>query len=229
MILRMIRPYRQCQNKLCQNKLCQISTIICRQFTIVKEKSDTPKIETSESSDAIHIMKVPHMGDSVTEGEIQTWYKNVGTILSKDELLCIIDTDKISVDVHAEVSGKLVSVAASTGGTVYVGGDLASIDRSFCKKEEETNRVTPEIQKTVSQTVSHNNKRYIQSVKFIDWKNIKKKDIKEDISKISVNTIKGVKVIRYENYSDLPDIYKSKSITETEIDYINTGGIQLDN
>jgi len=75
-----------------------------------------------------HRLKVPHMGDSITEGTVDSWKKMVGDLVRADDVVCVIDTDKVSVDVHSAVSGRVVSHAASDGETVLVGGDLLTID-----------------------------------------------------------------------------------------------------
>ncbi|CEM23441.1 unnamed protein product [Vitrella brassicaformis CCMP3155] len=85
----------------------------------------------SEAAESSVLMKVPNMGDSITEGTVAEWKKDVGTLVKEDEVICVIDTDKVSVDIHAEASGKITGHAAEVGGTVYIGGDLCTIDTSF--------------------------------------------------------------------------------------------------
>ena len=50
---------------------------------------------------------VPNMGDSITEGTIIEWAKEAGDYVSMDDVVCVIETDKVSVDVRAEHSGGL--------------------------------------------------------------------------------------------------------------------------
>eukprot|EP01053_Blabericola_migrator_P006197 Blabericola_migrator_1__6196@NODE_3129_length_2016_cov_309_804002_g1959_i0_p1_GENE_NODE_3129_length_2016_cov_309_804002_g1959_i0NODE_3129_length_2016_cov_309_804002_g1959_i0_p1_ORF_typecomplete_len381_score94_702oxoacid_dh/PF00198_23/1_9e84Biotin_lipoyl/PF00364_22/1e19Biotin_lipoyl_2/PF13533_6/0_79Biotin_lipoyl_2/PF13533_6/6_7e06HlyD_D23/PF16576_5/2_7HlyD_D23/PF16576_5/0_00032RnfC_N/PF13375_6/0_0046HlyD_3/PF13437_6/1_1e03HlyD_3/PF13437_6/0_011HlyD_2/PF12700_7/39HlyD_2/PF12700_7/0_13HlyD_2/PF1270 len=66
-------------------------------------------------------VKVPSMGESITEGTIQTLKKKYGDSVKVDELIAVIETDKISVDVTSPAAGKLTSVKAKEGDTVYVG------------------------------------------------------------------------------------------------------------
>ena len=53
-------------------------------------------------------MKVPTMGDSITEGTIVEWIANPGDYIMKDDVLVVVETDKVSVDVRASESGKIV-------------------------------------------------------------------------------------------------------------------------
>ncbi|XP_053992504.1 dihydrolipoyllysine-residue succinyltransferase component of 2-oxoglutarate dehydrogenase complex-like isoform X2 [Hylaeus volcanicus] len=72
--------------------------------------------------------KVPSMGDSITEGILSCWNKKLGDHVKQDEVIAVIDTDKISVDINCIATGKLSSVHVSEGGTVFVGDDLYTIE-----------------------------------------------------------------------------------------------------
>lgn len=68
------------------------------------------------------------MGDSITEGTISSWEKQVGDYVNADDIIVIIETDKVSVDVRAAVAGALESQMAEEGDTVEVGKPLVKID-----------------------------------------------------------------------------------------------------
>ncbi|RME15451.1 MAG: 2-oxoglutarate dehydrogenase complex dihydrolipoyllysine-residue succinyltransferase [Alphaproteobacteria bacterium] len=70
---------------------------------------------------------VPSLGESVTEATVATWFKNVGDAVEADEMLCELETDKVSVEVPAPVSGVLTEILFPTGATVEAGGKLAVI------------------------------------------------------------------------------------------------------
>ena len=70
---------------------------------------------------------VPTLGESVTEATVSTWFKKVGDTVAQDEMLCELETDKVSVEVPAPASGVLVSIAAPEGSTVAAQGKLAVI------------------------------------------------------------------------------------------------------
>jgi len=68
---------------------------------------------------------VPTLGESVTEATVSTWFKKPGEPFEADEMLCELETDKVSVEVPAPAAGVLVSVLAEEGSTVEAGGTLA--------------------------------------------------------------------------------------------------------
>ncbi len=72
-------------------------------------------------------VRVPTLGESVTEATIGTWFKNVGEMVAADEMLCELETDKVTVEVPAPAAGRLVEIVAREGETVGVNALLAQI------------------------------------------------------------------------------------------------------
>ena len=72
-------------------------------------------------------IKVPPLGESVTEATIGTWHKKQGDSVKAEELLVELETDKITMEVTAESDGVLESISAQEGSTVKVGDVLGSI------------------------------------------------------------------------------------------------------
>lgn len=72
-------------------------------------------------------IRVPALGESVTEATIGKWFKNVGDLVKADEPLVELETDKVTVEVPAPASGKLESIAVTAGQTIAVGGLLGSV------------------------------------------------------------------------------------------------------
>lgn len=72
-------------------------------------------------------VKMPQLGESVTEGTITRWLKNVGDHVSVDEPLVEISTDKVDTEIPAPVSGVLLSLSAQEDDVVEVGAELAVI------------------------------------------------------------------------------------------------------
>ena len=68
---------------------------------------------------------VPTLGESVTEATVSTWFKNVGDTVAQDEMLCELETDKVSVEVPAPAAGTISEILAPEGATVAAGGKLA--------------------------------------------------------------------------------------------------------
>jgi 2-oxoglutarate dehydrogenase E2 component (dihydrolipoamide succinyltransferase) len=75
-------------------------------------------------------IRVPMLGESVTEATIAQWFKRPGDQVAADEPLVELETDKVTLEVPAPASGVLADIAASDGSTVEVGALLGSIDES---------------------------------------------------------------------------------------------------
>lgn len=72
-------------------------------------------------------IRVPTLGESVTEATIGKWYKQPGESVSADEPLVELETDKVTVDVPAPASGKLGDILVKEGDTVEVGALLGTL------------------------------------------------------------------------------------------------------
>lgn len=70
---------------------------------------------------------MPALGESVTEGTVTRWLKNVGDTVAVDEPLLEVSTDKVDTEVPSPVAGKLTKILVSEDETVPVGADLAVI------------------------------------------------------------------------------------------------------
>jgi 2-oxoglutarate dehydrogenase E2 component (dihydrolipoamide succinyltransferase) len=72
-------------------------------------------------------IKVPSLGESVTEATVGKWFKAAGDAVKVDEPLCELETDKVTVEVPAPASGVLAEIKVAEGATVAVGSVLGSI------------------------------------------------------------------------------------------------------
>jgi 2-oxoglutarate dehydrogenase E2 component (dihydrolipoamide succinyltransferase) len=72
-------------------------------------------------------IRVPTLGESVTEATIARWYKKAGEAVAADEPLVELETDKVTVEVPAPAAGVLEKIVAKDGDTVGVGAVLGSI------------------------------------------------------------------------------------------------------
>ena len=70
---------------------------------------------------------LPSMGESVTEGTVSRWLKQVGDTVTRDEPLVEVTTDKVDVEVPAPASGVLVEIRATDGASIAVGGVLGVV------------------------------------------------------------------------------------------------------
>ncbi|MFL2539365.1 MAG: dihydrolipoamide acetyltransferase family protein [Candidatus Rariloculaceae bacterium] len=71
---------------------------------------------------------MPQLGETVAEGKVAVWYKKEGDIVSKNEILADVETDKAAVEIPSPVEGVVGSVLVSEGETVDVGTTLAIIN-----------------------------------------------------------------------------------------------------
>ncbi|ETS85465.1 putative dihydrolipoyllysine-residue succinyltransferase component of 2-oxoglutarate dehydrogenase complex [Pestalotiopsis fici W106-1] len=74
------------------------------------------------------IVKVPQMAESISEGTLKQWNKQVGDYVEQDEEIATIETDKIDVAVNAPEAGTIKELLASEEDTVTVGQDIAKIE-----------------------------------------------------------------------------------------------------
>src|SRR6202050_3779708 len=72
-------------------------------------------------------IRVPVLGESVTEATIGKWFKKPGDAVAVDEPLVELETDKVTIEVPAPAAGVLSEIAAKDGATVAVGAVLGQI------------------------------------------------------------------------------------------------------
>ena len=72
-------------------------------------------------------IRVPTLGESVTEATVATWFKSPGDPVAMDEMLCELETDKVTVEVPSTVEGVLSEIIAQEGDTVGLDAVLAVI------------------------------------------------------------------------------------------------------
>src|SRR5580704_12983052 len=72
-------------------------------------------------------IRVPTLGESVTEATIGKWFKKPGDAVAVDEPLVELETDKVTIEVPAPAAGVLSDIAATDGDTVAVGALLGQI------------------------------------------------------------------------------------------------------
>src|SRR5882757_3814520 len=73
-------------------------------------------------------IKVPALGESVTEATVAKWLVKAGDAVTIDQPLCELETDKVTVEVNATVAGSIVDLAVEEGATVQVGGVICHIE-----------------------------------------------------------------------------------------------------
>jgi len=73
-------------------------------------------------------IKMPQLGESVTEGTVEKWLKSEGDMVKRDEPLVEVVTDKVNAEIPSPFEGKLVKISASEGETVRVGAVIGQIE-----------------------------------------------------------------------------------------------------
>ena len=115
-------------------------------------------------------IKAPQLPESVPDGTIATWYKNVGEKVSRDDLLVDIETDKVVIEVVAPDDGVLSEILKVSGDTItsneaiakiMAGGEDASRKGATSEVEDGPNDVTSAVENSASTSLSPAARRLI--------------------------------------------------------------------
>ena len=106
-----------------------LATIVAAGEATSSAAKPVPAAAAAPSSDSVDVM-VPTLGESVTEATVSTWFKAVGDTVAQDEMLCELETDKVSVEVPSPAAGVLAEITAPEGSTVDASAKLAVISAS---------------------------------------------------------------------------------------------------
>ena len=111
-------------------------------------------------------VKLPKMGESVTEATITSWLKSVGDVVELDDAIVEIATDKVDSEIPSEVEGTLIEILFDVDAVVHVGDTIAVIetsgvdlsneikDTSSIEKEELTKVIESDIKNVVKSIVT---------------------------------------------------------------------------
>jgi pyruvate dehydrogenase E2 component (dihydrolipoamide acetyltransferase) len=91
-----------------------------------EEPAAAPQAE-AKSTGSGQAITMPELGESVTEGTVTRWLKQVGDTVEVDEPLLEVSTDKVDTEIPSPVAGTLLEITAQEDETVDVGGQLAVI------------------------------------------------------------------------------------------------------
>ncbi|CAO3588889.1 unnamed protein product [Absidia cylindrospora] len=81
------------------------------------------------------VVKVPQMAESISEGTLKQWMKQVGEFVAQDEEIATIETDKVDVTVNSPASGTIIELYAQEEDNVAVGGDFFKLELGDAPKE----------------------------------------------------------------------------------------------
>ena len=104
-------------------------------------------------------IRVPTLGESVTEATVATWFKKPGDSVAIDEMLCELETDKVTVEVPSTVSGILSEIVANEGKTVGLDAILGIISEGDIQPTENNNQKISSISNEKIQ-ISNDNKDF---------------------------------------------------------------------
>jgi 2-oxoglutarate dehydrogenase E2 component (dihydrolipoamide succinyltransferase) len=95
-------------------------------------------------------IKVPAMGESVTEATISKWFKKEGDAVKRDEPLLELETDKVTVEVPSPADGAIESISVQQGATVQVGALLGAIAEGKSGKAGTVPAANPDAAKPIA-------------------------------------------------------------------------------
>jgi 2-oxoisovalerate dehydrogenase E2 component (dihydrolipoyl transacylase) len=76
----------------------------------------------------IHVIKMPDIGEGIAEVELAAWHVKVGDVVSEDQILADVMTDKATVEIPSPVVGKVLALGGVVGEVMAVGGELIRIE-----------------------------------------------------------------------------------------------------
>jgi 2-oxoglutarate dehydrogenase E2 component (dihydrolipoamide succinyltransferase) len=82
-------------------------------------------------------IKVPTIAESISSGKVVNWAKKVGDSVAEDEVICQIESDKLTVDVRAPTNGIITKIVANDGDVVNVGAELSFLKEGAAPAKEQ--------------------------------------------------------------------------------------------
>src|SRR5215470_17564285 len=73
-------------------------------------------------------IKMPQLGESVTEGTVDRWLKKEGDYVKRDELIVEVVTDKVNAEIPSPFEGTLVRISVAEGTTIPIGTEIGVIE-----------------------------------------------------------------------------------------------------
>ena len=81
-------------------------------------------------------LKVPTLGESVTEATVGTWFKKAGDNVAVDEMICELETDKVTIEVPSTIDGVVSKIIVKEGETVELDAILAILEEGAAAAEK---------------------------------------------------------------------------------------------
>ena len=102
----------------------------------------TSGFKTSPVTSHADTVAVPSMGDSITEGSVAAVLKSPGDSVEMDEVIAQIETDKVTIDVRAPISGAVVDVLVKEGDSVVVGQGVCTLETGVVSQGKKPSKKT---------------------------------------------------------------------------------------
>ena len=99
-------------------------------------------------------VRVPTLGESVTEATVATWFKQPGDKINLDEMLCELETDKVTVEVPSPAAGIMGDIIAQEGSVVNMDALLTTIGESGTKEPKIEKDLTTKTEKNITKTIT---------------------------------------------------------------------------
>ena len=99
-------------------------------------------------------VRVPTLGESVTEATVATWFKQPGDSVNMDEMLCELETDKVTVEVPSPSAGVMGSIVAQEGSVVSMDALLTTISEGSLEEPENQKTLTTKKDKNITETIT---------------------------------------------------------------------------
>ena len=153
-------------------------------------------------------VRVPTLGESVTEATVATWFKKPGDSVSIDEMLCELETDKVTVEVPSPVTGRLQEIIVKEGQTVSVDALLATLSKEENPKAQiDKDKINQEPSKEKSKLIDKDIENAPSAKKLMQEKNL-------DPDKI-IGTGRDGRIMK-EDVQNLPLLSDSNNNIETK-------------
>ncbi len=110
-------------------------------------------------------IKVPAMGESVTEATVARWFKKEGESVARDEPLLELETDKVTVEVPAPAAGSIESISVKAGATVQVGASWARSPKAKPARPPPSAAANPDAAKPAGQEPKRPSRRRLRAPK----------------------------------------------------------------
>jgi len=175
-------------------------------------------------------VKVPSMGDSITEGTIVEWTASVGNQVKEGDVVALVETDKVTVDIKSDVDGVISAHYGSVDDNIEVGEVLYQIDTEAIPDQVERETQPDEKNSTLSlsednsSTISSNTLR-MPSILFHGkkgWKSLLTPEIPSQIMDKNISIVPEPLTL-----PSIDPMYGRPLISDDEMEAITLGGANM--